>query len=105
MDRDTGAKTNRKAGGIRIGYGLDSVLVSTGLEYRFDETQQLTGGWSDRVTYVLRNNAKYQITPDWRVVGKLNYALSDSSLGQILRRRLHARACSAGPIARSRTTG
>ena len=59
------------------------MLLSTGLEYRFDETQQLTGGWSDRVTYVLRNNAKYQITPDWRVVAKLNYALSDSSLGQV----------------------
>ena len=83
VDRETGAKTKRKAGGVRIGYGLDKVHLSTGLEYRFDETQQLAGGWADRMTYVLRNNVKYQITPDWRVVAKLNYALSNSSLGQV----------------------
>ena len=30
---------------------------------------------------MFRNNFKYQLTPDWRVVGKLNFSTSDSSLG------------------------
>jgi lipopolysaccharide assembly outer membrane protein LptD (OstA) len=29
----------------------------------------------------VRNNFKYQLTPDWRVIGKLDHSISDSSLG------------------------
>ena len=83
VDRDTGADTKRKAGGLRIGYGLDRVSLSTGLEYRFDQTQLVAGGWSDRTTYLVRNNLKYEITPSWRVIGKMNYSKSDSSLGTL----------------------
>jgi len=32
--------------------------------------------------WLVRNNFKYQLTPDWRVVGKLNHSVSDSSLGE-----------------------
>jgi hypothetical protein len=39
--------------------------------------------WSDRTTWLFRNTLKYQTTPDWRVLGKVNYADSDSSLGEI----------------------
>jgi hypothetical protein len=83
VDRDTGADTKRKAGGLRIGYGLDKISLSTGLEYRFDQTQLLTGGWSDRTSYLIRNNLKYEITPSWRVIGKMNYSASNSSLGSV----------------------
>ncbi len=82
IDRQTGAETNRKAGGVRVGYGFEAVQLSSGLEYRFDETEQVNGIWSDRTTWLFRNTMKYQMTPDWRVIGKLNYAESDSSLGQ-----------------------
>jgi hypothetical protein len=37
---------------------------------------------TERTTWLFRNNFKFQITPDWRLVGKLNHAFSDSSLGQ-----------------------
>jgi len=83
MNRQTGAEIKRKAGGARIGYGFDTVQLSSGLEYRFDETEQLDGMWSDRTTWLFRNTLKYQTTPDWRVLGKVNYADSDSSLGEI----------------------
>jgi flagellar motor protein MotB len=83
VDRDTGAQTERRAGGVRIGYGFDKVNFSSGVEYRIDKTQQLTGGWADRNTYLFRNNLKYQMTPDWRIIGKLNHSLSDSSLGEL----------------------
>jgi hypothetical protein len=82
VNRQTGAEIERKAGGARIGYGFDTVQLSSGLEYRLDETEQLDGTWSDRTTWLFRNTLKYQMTPDWRVIGKLNYSDSDSSLGQ-----------------------
>jgi flagellar motor protein MotB len=81
FNRQTGAEIRRRAGGARIGYGFDTVQLSSGLEYRFDETEQLDGSWSDRTTWLFRNTLKYQTTPDWRVIGKLNYSDSDSSLG------------------------
>ncbi len=82
MDSQTGAETERSAGGIRIAYSLDTVQISSGIEYRFDDTEQLDATTVDRTTWLFRNNFKYQLTPDWRLVGKLNHSFSDSSLGQ-----------------------
>jgi len=31
--------------------------------------------------WLFRNNFKFQLTPDWRVIGKLDHSVSDSSLG------------------------
>ena len=81
FNRQTNAEIDRKAGSLRIGYGFDTVQLSSALEYRFDQTEQLGGTWSDRTTWLFRNTLKYQISPDWRVIGKLNYAESNSSLG------------------------
>jgi len=81
-DRQTGAEIRRKAGGVRTGYGFESMQVSSAIEYRFDDTEQLDGSWSDRTTWLFRNNLKYQVRPDWRVLGKLNHSDSESSLGQ-----------------------
>ena len=41
-DSQTGAETDRKAGGIRVGYGRDSIQFSSAIEYRMDETEQPT---------------------------------------------------------------
>ena len=81
-DAVTGAEIDRHAGGVRVGYGLESVQLSSGIEYRLDKTQQLSQSTSDRTTWLFRNNFKLQLTPDWRVIGKLNYADSQSSMGQ-----------------------
>ena len=82
VDRETGAETKRKAGGLRVGYGFEKVQLASGFEYRLDDTEQLDGSWADRTTYLFRNNGKYQISPDWRVVLKLNHAFSESDLGE-----------------------
>jgi len=81
IDRETHAETKRNAGGASISYGFERVQFSSGIEYRFDETEQLDGRWSDRTTWLFRNFLKFQMSPDWRLVGKFNYAFSDSSLG------------------------
>ncbi len=81
-DRQTGAETTRQAGGVRAGYSFESLQLSSGVEYRADETEQLDGTSSDRTTWLFRNSLRYQLSPDWRIVGRLNHADSSSSLGQ-----------------------
>lgn len=82
QDSQTGAKTERNAGGLRVAYGSDNVQVSSGIEYLFDQSEQPDATWAERTTWLFRNNFKYQMTRDWRVLGKLNHSLSESSLGQ-----------------------
>ncbi len=80
-DFQTGAQTERKAGGLRLAYGRDKVQISNAVEYRSDETE-LGLTYTDRTTWLFRNNFKYQATPNWRLLGQLNHSFSDSSLGE-----------------------
>jgi len=81
-DSLSGAETDRTAAGVRVGYNLDSIQFSSALEYRRDDAQQADATFNERTVWLFRNNFKYQLTPDWRVVGKLNHSVSDSSLGE-----------------------
>jgi uncharacterized repeat protein (TIGR01451 family) len=81
IDSRTYAETDRKAGGGRLAYGYEDLQISSGVEYRFDETEQLDGSWTDRTTWLFRNTLRYQATPSGRVVGKFNHSFSESSLG------------------------
>ena len=81
-DSLTGAETERRAAGIRLGYGKDSLQVSSAIEYRNDDAQQLDLTHTERRVWLFRNNFKLQLTPDWRVLGKLDHSFSDSSLGE-----------------------
>jgi flagellar motor protein MotB len=80
-DSLTGATTNRKAAGIRVGYGRDKTQFSSGIEYRRDLAEQLDTTQTKRTAWLFRNSFKLQLTPDWRMIGKLDHSLSDSSLG------------------------
>jgi hypothetical protein len=81
-DSQTGAETDRQAAGVRVGYGFETVQFSSAIEYRRDDAQQLDASLAERTAWLFRNNFKYQLTPDWRVVGKLNHSFSESSLGE-----------------------
>jgi flagellar motor protein MotB len=81
-DSQTGADTDRKAAGIRLGYGFDKMQFSSGIEYRRDDEQQLDRSHTQRSLWLFRNNFKFQMTPDWRVIGKFDHSVSDSSLGE-----------------------
>ena len=78
----TGAETDRKAAGFRLGYGVEALQFSSAIEYRRDDSQQPDTTHTERTTWLFRNNFKIQLTPDWRLVGKLNHSVSDSSLGE-----------------------
>src|SRR5947209_11742016 len=80
-DSLTGATTDRKAAGIRMGYGRDKMQFSSGVEYRRDLAEQLGTTHTRRTAWLFRNNFKVQLTPDWRMLGKLDHSVSDSSLG------------------------
>lgn len=81
QDAQTAADTDRKAGGVRMGYGSDRIQFSSAVEYRRDDAEQLDLTVTERTSWIFRNSFKFQLTPDWRVVGKLNHSESESSLG------------------------
>ncbi len=80
-DSQTGATADRKAAGVRIGYGRDKTQFSSGIEYRRDVAEQIDTTHTKRTAWLFRNNFKLQLTPDWRMIGKLDHSISDSSLG------------------------
>jgi len=81
IDRQTYAETERQAGGFAAGYRFDDLRLATAVEYRHDRSQQLDGNWTKRTTWLFKNSFRYQMTPDWRVLGKFNHSFSDSSEG------------------------
>ncbi len=80
-DPKTAAKTDRKAVAVNLGYGFDRLKIASAAEYRVDSTEQPDTSLSERTSWLFKNSLKYQLSPDWRILGKLNYALSESSLG------------------------
>ena len=82
-DAQTFAKTDRKAAGLRVGYGTDRIQLSSAIEFRNDNAQQLDTTFTKRTALLFRNSAKVQLSPDWRLLGKLNHSISDSSLGDV----------------------
>ncbi|AQQ66890.1 flagellar motor protein MotB [Microbulbifer agarilyticus] len=111
-DPRTGAETERRAMGASVGFNDDALRWSTAVEYRVDNIQTLTVSTVDiveppseitagepvdqpveqvveqsvleneRKTWLLKNALSYQLSADWRLVGKLNYSDSESSAGQ-----------------------
>ena len=81
-DVQTGADTHRKAAAIHMGYGSNKIAFSSAVEYRRDNTEQPDLTHTLMSMWLFRNNGKIQLTPDWRLIGKLDYSVSDSSQGQ-----------------------
>ncbi|WP_140635107.1 OmpA family protein [Methylibium rhizosphaerae] len=82
-DNLTGARMERSGFAVSAGYGFDAIKVSTLVEYRRDQVQSpIDLSYSNRRNFLTKNSLKYQISPDWRFIGKLNYSKSDSSLGE-----------------------
>jgi lipopolysaccharide assembly outer membrane protein LptD (OstA) len=80
-DPYTAAKTERTALGVNAGYGFDKLKIASALEYRIDNIEQPDTSFSKRTSWLLKNSLKYQLSEDWRLIGKFNYAVSESSMG------------------------
>jgi flagellar motor protein MotB len=81
-DTLTGAATDRKAAGFRVGYAQDEFQFVSAIEYRRDDAEQPDATHAERTAWLFRNNFKLQLTPDWRMVAKLDHSFSNSSLGE-----------------------
>ena len=81
-DSQTGADTDRKAAGFRMGYGSNKIAFSSAIEFRRDNAEQLDLSHTLMTMWLLRSTGKVQLTPNSRLVGKLDYSVSHSSLGQ-----------------------
>ena len=81
QDNNTGAIIERNAYGFKLGYGFDSFKYAGAIEHRTDKTLNTNNTATSRVTTLYKNNLKYQLNPDWRLIGKLNHSTSISSQG------------------------
>lgn len=82
-DNRTGAAMERSGFGLGVGYGFNAIKVSSLFEFRRDNIQSPTDlSYSSRTNFLTKNSLKYLINPDWRIIGKLNYSESKSSLGE-----------------------
>ncbi|MBT8342179.1 MAG: flagellar motor protein MotB, partial [Desulfatitalea sp.] len=81
-DPQTAAKLERTAVGASIGYGFERLTLAGAVEYRVDNSEQSDTSFTERTTWLFKNSMKCQLSPDWRLIGKLNHAISDSSLGE-----------------------
>jgi hypothetical protein len=81
QDMQSGAETERLAGGVMVGYGNGPLQFSSGVEYRNDDAEQLNLARTERTTWLFRNNLNYQVNAGARLLGKFNHSTSESSLG------------------------
>ena len=81
QNTQTGAQTDRVAGGVQVGYGSDALQFSSAIEYRNDNAEQIDLQRTERRTWLFKNSFKYQVNPGARLLGKLNHSQSESSLG------------------------
>ena len=81
--KTTNAETDRLAIGLNAGYNFGAIVLSSAVEYRVDDTRSRDAISSERTTWLMKNNLKYQINADWRFIAKANFSKSTSSLGSL----------------------
>jgi hypothetical protein len=80
-DTFTDAATDRAAAGFHVGYGVANFQFSSAIEYTRDDAEQPDLTHVERTSWLFRNNFRLQLNPDWRLVGKLDHSMSDSTAG------------------------
>jgi hypothetical protein len=81
-DHQTAQELKREALAVSAGYGFDKLNLASAVEYRDDNIEELDTSHTERTTWLLKNNLKYQLSQDIRLLGKCNYSVSDSSQGK-----------------------
>lgn len=79
LNQDEQNWLDRTAVALTAGFQKDNTKFGTALEYRDDETNSET-----RTSWLMRNNLAYQVNPNWRAQGRLDFAFSESDLGTTL---------------------
>lgn len=66
---------SRRAVGLSLGYRQAATRYAGALEYRHER------GTNTRKTWLMKNTLGYQVNPDWRFLGRLNFSNSDGGPG------------------------
>jgi hypothetical protein len=73
IDDATTGVFRRTAGTFGFGYTTKDVQFGSNVEARFER-----GGGRDQTVWLFRNTASVQLNPDWRALGRLNFAIADN---------------------------
>lgn len=76
-DAQTG-EFKRTAATVGVGYTDEDVQLATNVEARFEE-----GLNRDQSVWLVRNTAAIQANPNWRVLGRLNFAIADTETNDV----------------------
>jgi outer membrane protein OmpA-like peptidoglycan-associated protein len=76
FNRESDYEIKRRAYGAKVGYSNGDLRYASRLEYRNDQSdvQELS-------VWLMRNNLSYQVNPDWRFLGRLDFSVGDSDRG------------------------
>jgi len=83
IEDDVNGAFERKAMSLSAARASEGLRVATNLEARFEEGE-VNGRSRDRTTYLMRNTAAYDIGQDWELLGRANFAISESDQSSIL---------------------
>jgi len=83
IDDDVFGSFDRTAFSLSAGRATDTLRLATNLEARFEDGNQ-AGVERDRTTWLSRTTAAYDANEDWELLGRLNFALSDSDQADFL---------------------
>ena len=72
IDDVTTGLFDRTAASLSVGYTAPGLQLGTGLEARFED-----GIGIDQTVWLVRNSANISVNPDWRFIGRLNFAIAD----------------------------
>jgi len=77
LNSETAGEIKRKAIGLRLGYSANRSIYAGAVEFRIDESVT-----EKRDSWLVRNSYKYQSNPDWRLLTRLDFAISESNKGK-----------------------
>jgi hypothetical protein len=72
IDDATTGLFKRTAASFAVGYTADRIRLGSGVEARVDK-----GNGRDQTVWLFRNSVDYNLNPDWRFLGRLNFAIAD----------------------------
>lgn len=74
---------DRTAFSVSAGRSTESLRLATNLEARFEDGVQ-AGSQLNRTTWLMRNTVAYDANQNWELLGRLNFAISDSDQSDFL---------------------
>jgi len=83
INDDIDGDFERTAFSVSAGRSSNGLRLATNLEGRF-ETGELQGRNRDRTTWLMRNTAAYDVGENWEMLGRFNFALSESDQDSFL---------------------